>query len=110
MITRIGAPLEAEVMRVPPIFARKHYLTTDHIETFPDLMGSVHSFTGKDREHAELLRKQKQGEEWTRDLAATDMMLVPAACYPLYPTATGTLPEGGRTVDLVSFVFRHEPS
>jgi seryl-tRNA synthetase len=36
--------------------------------------------------------------------------LTPAACYPLYPTATGTLPEGGRTVDLLSFVFRHEPS
>ena len=27
-----------------------------------------------------------------------------------YPTATGTLREGGRTVDLRSFVFRHEPS
>ena len=37
-------------------------------------------------------------------------MLTPAACYPLYPTATGTLPDGGRTVDLRSFVFRHEPS
>lgn len=36
--------------------------------------------------------------------------MTPAACYPLYPTASGTLPEGGRTVDLVSFVFRHEPS
>jgi len=37
-------------------------------------------------------------------------MMVPAACYPLYPTATGTLPEEGRLVDLVCFVFRHEPS
>jgi seryl-tRNA synthetase len=37
-------------------------------------------------------------------------MLIPAACYPLYPTATGTLTEKGRLVDLVCFVFRHEPS
>jgi seryl-tRNA synthetase len=37
-------------------------------------------------------------------------MMVPAACYPLYPTATGTLSADGRTVDLRSFVFRHEPS
>ena len=111
LVTRSGAHLKAEVMRLPPIFARKHYLTTDHIETFPDLMGSVHSFVGKDREHIELVRKQKQGEDWSRDLAPTEVMLVPAACYPLYPTAAGsTLPDGGRTVDLISFVFRHEPS
>lgn len=110
LVTRSAAPLKAEVMRFPPLFARKHYLTIDHIETFPNLMGSVHSFAGKDREHVEMLRKRKEGEEWTRDLAPTEVMMVPAACYPLYPTATGTLPDGGRTVDLVAFVFRHEPS
>jgi seryl-tRNA synthetase len=73
-------------------------------------MGSVHSFTGKDREHIEMLRKRDAGEEWTRDLTPSGVMLIPAACYPLYPTATGTLPKGGRTIDLISFVFRHEPS
>jgi seryl-tRNA synthetase len=109
-VTRMGAHLKAEVMRFPPIINREHYLRTDHIETFPNLMGSVHSFMGKDREHIALLQKKTQGADWTRDLAPTEVMMTPAACYPLYPTATGTLPEGGRTVDLVSFVFRHEPS
>ena len=28
----------------------------------------------------------------------------------MYPTLTGTLPKGGRLVDVLSFVFRHEPS
>jgi seryl-tRNA synthetase len=37
-------------------------------------------------------------------------MMTPAICYPLYPTATGTLPEGGRRVDLQGYAFRHEPS
>jgi seryl-tRNA synthetase len=37
-------------------------------------------------------------------------MMTPAICYPLYPTATGTLPEGGRRVDLMGYAFRHEPS
>jgi seryl-tRNA synthetase len=109
-VTRMGAALRPEVMRFPPLINRQHYLRTDHIETFPDLMGSVHTFTGKDREHVALLQKKEHGEDWTRDLAPTDVMMTPAACYPLYPTATGTLPEGGRTVDLISFVFRHEPS
>ncbi len=73
-------------------------------------MGSVHSFTGSDREHAALLHKRERGDDWTRELGATEVMMTPAACYPLYPTATGELPERGRLVDLRSFVFRHEPS
>ena len=36
--------------------------------------------------------------------------MVPAAGYPLYPTLSGTLPAGGRTIDLRTFVFRREPS
>jgi seryl-tRNA synthetase len=36
--------------------------------------------------------------------------LAPAACYPLYPTLTGTLPEKGRLVSLTGWVYRHEPS
>ena len=109
-ITRTGAHLGAEVMRFPPLFCRRHYLGTSHVQNFPDLMGSVHSFTGNERQHGALLRKKESGEDWTSDLTPTDTMLIPAACYPLYPTATGTLPDEGRTVDLRSFVFRHEPS
>lgn len=109
-ITRMGRHLQPEVMRFPPVFNRAQYERTDHLRQFPDLMGSVHSFAGRDREHMEMVRKFEAKEAWTEDLDATDLMLVPAACYPLYPTATGTLPGGGRIVDLKTFVFRHEPS
>ncbi|MBS0205812.1 MAG: amino acid--[acyl-carrier-protein] ligase [Planctomycetes bacterium] len=110
-VTRRAKPLKAEVMRFPAILNRKHYLQTTHIENFPDLMGSVHSFTGNEHDHAKLLDKRARGEDWTTSLTPTDVMLTPAACYPLYPTATGTtLTSEGRLVDLRSFVFRHEPS
>jgi len=109
-VTRHAQPLQAEVMRFPSLLSREHYLQTSHIENFPDLMGSVHSFTGNERGHARLLAKRQQGEEWTQDLNPTEVMLTPAACYPLYPTATGELPPEGRQVDLRSAVFRHEPS
>lgn len=109
-VTRMGAQLKPEVMRFPPVLSRKTYQALDHIETFPNLMGSVHSFTGDERNHQELLRKKSAGQEWSTDLAATEVMMVPAACYPLYPTARGTLPQAGRTIDLRAFVFRHEPS
>lgn len=102
--------MKPEVVRFPPIFNRKYYAQIDHIYNFPDLMGSVHSFMGREPEHAEMLRKFEAGEKWTDDLDPTEVMLAPAACYPLYPSATGTLPADGRFVDLKSFVFRHEPS
>ena len=73
-------------------------------------MGSVHSFMGRDREHMGMLTKRGSGEEWTEDLTPSELMLTPACCYPLYPTATGTLTSEGKTVDLFSQVFRHEPS
>ena len=109
-VTRRGADQDAEVMRFPPILSRATYECTDHIETMPQLLGSVHSFYGDERAHAGLVTKMHAGDDWTEALSATEVVLVPAACYPLYPTATGTLPAGGRTVDLRTFVFRHEPS
>jgi seryl-tRNA synthetase len=108
--TRSGADMNAEVIRFPPLLPRASYQRTDHLETFPNLMGSIHTFAGTERESLQLAAKKAAGENWTADLSATEVMMTPAACYPLYPTVTGTLPPKGRTVDLRSFVFRHEPS
>jgi seryl-tRNA synthetase len=109
-LTRVSAGLGAEVMRFPPLLSRHTYRRTDHLDMFPNLMGSVHTFLGTGTEALELTRKNNAGEDWSADLAPTDVMLTPAACYPLYPTATGVLSDDGRTVDLRAFVFRHEPS
>ena len=35
-------------------------------------------------DHAE--RIMDEGGDWTKDQKATDIVLTPAACYPLYPT------------------------
>ncbi|HUQ27161.1 MAG TPA: amino acid--[acyl-carrier-protein] ligase [Usitatibacter sp.] len=110
LVAREGAQLEPEVMRFPPIFSRANYEKIDHINNFPDLMGSLHTFTGGDKEHRSMLEKFQRKDDWSRDLAASQVMMTPAICYPLYPTLTGTLPEGGRRVDLQGYAFRHEPS
>lgn len=111
LATEAGAGQKPEVMRFPPIFNRQHYLQNDHIETMPDLLGSVHSFVGDERKHRQMLEKvEAKDAGWTDFLSASEVMMVPAVCYPLYPTAKGTLGPNGRTVDLRGFVFRHEPS
>lgn len=109
-IDRISAPLKAEVMRFPPLMSRQVYCRTDHLELFPDLMGSVHSFVGDAKGHSALMKLKLAGEDWTRELAPIELMATPAACYPLYPTLQGVLPTDGRLVDLQSYIFRHEPS
>ena len=109
-VTRMGAHLNPEVMRFPPLFSRAAYGKTGHINNFPDLIGSVHSFCGGEKEHARMLGMFERGDKWSQCLDPSEVMMVPSACYPLYPAAAGTLPAGGRTVDLKTFVFRHEPS
>jgi len=47
-----------------------------------------------------------EGKPWGDMLGMTDVVLNPAACYPVYPTLTGTLPLEGRLVDVMSYCFR----
>jgi seryl-tRNA synthetase len=110
LATREARSLGYEVLRFPPLIHRGDYAKIDHIRNFPDLMGSVHTFVGSEREHMAMLEKFEAGEDWTRSLRPAEVMMTPAICYPLYPTVAGTLPKGGRGVDLCGFAFRHEPS
>lgn len=100
----------ARTVRFPPLVTRANYLRTDHIKTMPQLSGSVHSFEGDDRAHRELVRKVDSGEDYSDDLVQTDLVLCPAACYPLYPTLAGARPPRGETYDVMGYCFRHEPS
>jgi seryl-tRNA synthetase len=110
LVGQVGADTAPTVVHFPPIFPRATYTQLSHIQNFPDLMGSVHAFVGKDAEQKAMIAQLESGADWTRSLAASDVMLIPAACYPLYPTLAGRLPEGGRTFELCTWVFRHEPS
>ena len=57
-----------------------------------------------------MLRALDDGADWSAPLPSTDLVLLPAACYPLYPLLKGRLPEGGRLFDVLGTCFRHEPS
>lgn len=110
LVSRIAAPDKAQELMFPPILARSLIEKVGYMDNFPQLAGSVHSFMGSDREARELSAKAHAGERWEDLLSPTDVMLTPAACYPVYPTFSGLLPEGGRLVTVMNWVFRHEPS
>ena len=52
------------------------------------------------------------GGDWTEDLKPADLVLAPAACYPIYPIAAerGVVPDEGYIFDVAADCFRHEPS
>jgi seryl-tRNA synthetase len=52
------------------------------------------------------------GRDWVPALAAADLVLSPAACYPVYPLAAsrGHVPDGGLRFDVACDCFRREPS
>jgi len=54
----------------------------------------------------------EEGGDWTAALSAADLVLTPAACYPIYPIAAdrGSIPQQGYLFDVASDCFRREPS
>ncbi len=110
MAQRAAADLQPELVRFPPVLNRDDFIRTDYLRSFPDLIGSIHTFTGDDKQHALLLSMLEAGEDWTEQLTPAEVVLTPAACYPVYPMSTGTLPDGGRHFDIINWCFRHEPS
>src|SRR5262245_15233527 len=108
LITRTGVDDHAEEVTFPPIVRRSVLESVEYMDSFPQLVGTIHSFFGKDKQARELSAKIKAGEPWGDMMGLTDVVLAPAACYPLYPTLAGDLPENGRTISLTGWVFRHE--
>jgi len=112
MITRFGRDDCPEIIRFPPGMNRALFEKSGYLKSFPQLAGTIHAFEGGDRDHADLLEKLENHEDWTARQKATDLVLTPAACYPLYPTIAkrGPLLPGGGLFDLQSYCFRREPS
>ena len=107
MITRHRAA-GTEVLRFPPVMSRRDLERSGYLKSFPNLLGCVCALHGSETE----IRAAADGPNWTNDLRAADLVLSPAACYPLYPivAARGPVPAGGLVFDVAADCFRKEPS
>lgn len=106
----LGAGQEATLLSFPPVMPTRVIESTGYLSSFPNLLGVVRTFSGSDREHARLLRNVDTGGDWSGQYHASDVILCPATCHPLYPMCTGRLPAGGRRFEVSGYCFRYEPS
>ena len=102
----------AEVLRFPPVMSRAQLEKSGYLKSFPNLLGCVCALHGTEQKIRAAADSYDEGGDWTASLSATDLVLSPAACYPVYPLAAarGVLPQDGLFFDVLADCFRHEPS
>lgn len=110
-ITRQREP-DVESLRFPPVMSRTQLEKSGYLKSFPNLLGCVCALHGSEASIRSAVERHESGGDWTSSLSSSDLVLSPAACYPVYPivAARGQLPPGGLQFDIEADVFRHEPS
>jgi seryl-tRNA synthetase len=112
-VTEAGLGDAPERLAFPPLLPRRQLEEIGYLKSFPHLAGSIFAFEGDEEQAVEQEERAARHEDWSEHQGMTDLVLTPAACYPVYPAvaARGKLAPGGITVDAGgSYVFRHEPS
>jgi seryl-tRNA synthetase len=101
-----------EIMRFPPVMSRQQLEKSGYLKSFPHLLGCVSCLDGDESEIGAAVAQFEAGKRWDSALRHVDLVLSPAACYPVYPLAAarGLVPAGGLLFDVACDCFRREPS
>ena len=102
----------AEILRFPPVMSRRQLEKSGYLKSFPNLLGCVCALHGTEAAIRSAADRYESGGDWTSSLGASDLVLSPAACYPLYPLVAtrGRVPADGLIFDVAADCFRREPS
>ena len=76
----------------------RQFEDSGYLKSFPHLAGTIFDFDGSEAEALEQQDRASRHEDWSEFQTMSDLVLVPAACYPVYPAiaARGPLAPGGR--------------
>src|ERR1700722_8686198 len=111
LISRYCEP-NTEVLRFPPVMSRRQVEKSGYLKSFPHFLGCVSCLGGEEADVRATAERSEAGEDWAGALGAVDLVLSPAACYPVYPLAAsrGDIPASGLLFDVACDCFRREPS
>lgn len=108
-LTELGKGHQPTRLGVPPVISLSLLEKVGYAESFPHLLGVAYSFKGTERDWLDLAPQVAAGGEgWLREHRPTDIALLPAVCYHVYPSFAGTTLSGVQTVDVCSHCYRHE--
>jgi seryl-tRNA synthetase len=99
-------PPGSEVLRFPPVMSRRQLEISGYLQSFPHLLGVVSCMHGDESD----IRNRVERPDWVTALSATELVLAPAACYPVYPmvASRGSVPIDGLRFDVAAYCFRRE--
>src|SRR5215472_12361782 len=79
VITRHREP-NTEVLRFPPVMSRAQLERSGYLQSFPHLLGAVSCLGGDEAKVRALVERP----DWPTQLSPTELVLSPAACYPVF--------------------------
>jgi seryl-tRNA synthetase len=107
-IDALGADEQMQVLGVPPVVARATIERTGYPASFPHLLGTVHRFTGDAAQWSALAPQLESGGDWQSAHQPSDLVLLPAACYPVYAALAGRDLAAPETFHVSAHCFRQE--
>lgn len=109
-IATLGAGQGYRRLAIPPVVPRRLIERAGYVNAFPQLLGTVHSYAGDATTWARLEPLVAEGGDWHAEQRVGDLVLLPAACYPVYASiAEAELAEPARFA-VSGNCFRQEAS
>lgn len=109
-VMRLCGDEEFRSLTIPPVISRRTIERAGYAAAFPHLLGTVHSFTGDGAAWKDLEPLVADGGPWHARQEPGDLVLLPAACYPVYATLEGARLEHPARFAVQASCFRQEAS
>jgi seryl-tRNA synthetase len=109
-IVALTARTAPEELFAPPVIARSVVERAGYVRTFPHLLGTVSSFAGDTRRWRSLADLADEHGDWHREQQISDVVLLPATCYHVYPLLEGVTLAHAKTLLVHAQCFRQEAS
>lgn len=109
MITATEDVAARDTFNFPPVIARGVIDTTEYADSFPHLLGTIKTLD--ESQAPAYLKAVAEGTPEDELREVSDVVIVPATCYSLYPLVAGAGPvPAGRTYSVMGNCFRAEAS
>jgi seryl-tRNA synthetase len=109
----LSAQVSAEAptrLGIQPVIPRAIVERAGYVESFPHLLGAVHTYEGDEQRWRELAKEMEAGRDWSAEHRMSDAVVLPAVCYHVYPQLQGERLEDPCLVDITGHCYRHERS